>query len=130
MVEQEEYHEEASQYERAPEDFEADFDLSDTQVPEHPVIVDVNGFGEASAELARWELVEDMQDDGEQMEFGADQVAEIIRNHYHSPSFDALRGDGVRSMRLVAPDSLLGAIMPGMEAQMNPDGSAQVDTKN
>lgn len=130
MVEQETYHDEAAQFEEAPDDFEADFSLSDTQVPDNPVIVDVDGFGEASAELARWELVEEMQSDGEQMEFGAGQVAEIIRDHYHSPSFSELRDDGVRNMRLVAPDSLLGAIMPGMEAQMNPDGSAQVDTKN
>lgn len=130
MMEQEEYQEEASEYQRTPDDFEADFDLSDTQVPDHPVIVDVDGFGQASARLVQWEVVEKMQDEGEEMEFGADEVARLIREHYESPSFKELRADGVRSMRMVAPDSLLGAIMPGMDAQMQADGSATVDTKN
>lgn len=125
-----EYQEEASEYERAPDDFEADFTLSDTQVPDHAVVVDVEGFGEASAELARWELVEDMQAEGDEFEFGAEEVARIIRDHYKSPSFKGLRADGVRQMRLVAPDKLLEAIMPGMDTEMQADGSARVDTKN
>lgn len=129
-MEKEEYEQQASDLQKAPDDFEADFNLSDTQVPDYPVIVDVENFGEASAELARWELVEDMQAEGEEFEFGAEEVARIIRSHYHSPSFDGLRAEGVRQMRLVAPDNLLGAIMPGMEAEMQSDGSARVDTKN
>lgn len=130
MMEQEEYQEEASDFERAPKDFDAEFSLSDTQVPDYPVIVDVDGFGEASARLVRWELVEKMEGEGEEFEFDADTVARLIRDHYESPSFKELHADGVRNMRMVAPDSLLGAIMPGMSAQMNADGSATVDTKN
>lgn len=130
-MEQEEYEAEASEYERAPDDFEADFTLKDTQVPDHPVIVDVEGMGEASARLASWGLVEDLQDgDGEAIEFDASTVAQIIRDHYKSPSFEQLHADGVRKMHLVHPDNLLEAIMPGMSARVNPDGSAQVDTKN
>lgn len=132
MSEKQEYVEKASEYEKADSDFEADFDFEDTQVPEHPVVLDVRGMGKASAHIVSWELVEDIQNegDGEEYVFGADKVAEIIRNHYVSPSFDNLRGDDVRTMKLSVPDALLGAIMPGMETSMNQDGSATVDTKN
>ena len=129
-MEQEDYAEEASEYEQAPDDFEAEFDLEDTKVPEHPVIVDVTGHGQASARLVRWEIIEDLQDGGDQLEFDADMVAELLRDHYKSPSFENLRGDDVRHMHLSSPDNLLGAIMPGMDAQIDAQGNAQVDTKN
>lgn len=128
--EQKDYIEETNEYEKAGEDFQADFSLEDTQVPDHPVVVDVEGMGKGSAYLAAWELVEEMQEGGDEYVIDADEVARIVRTHYVSPSFDGLRGEKVRSMKLSVPDSLLGAIMPGMETQMNPDGSARVDTKN
>lgn len=128
--EQQEYVEKASDFEAPESDFEAEFSLEDTQVPDHPVVVDVDGLGKASAWIVAWELVEDMQDEGEQYELDASLVASLIQEHYKSPSFDGLTAEKVRSMKISAPDALLGAIMPGMQTQMNPDGSAQVDTKN
>lgn len=132
MIEQEQYEEAAaeSEYEKPDSDFQADFTLEDTQVPQHPVVVDVPGHGKASAHLVQWSTVEDMQGDAEEYGMESDLVAKVLRDHYVSPSFDGLTGDKVGSMKMSSPDALLGAIMPGMEANMNPDGSAQVTAKN
>lgn len=130
-IEEQDYAEEAQDYERTPKDFEADFDVEDTKVPDYPVVVDVDGMGKASATLASWELIEEMQEDGqEQIEFTSKRVAKVIRDHYRSPDFSALRGNDVKQMHLATPDNLLEAIMPGMSAEMQGDGSAMVDTKN
>lgn len=124
----EEYVEEANEYERAPEGFEAEWDVEDTQVPGHDVVVEVEGRGDASARLVSWAIVEDLQDEGG--EFGAADVAKILREHYKSPSFEGLDADGVRNMKMAEPDRHLDAIMPGMSTEMNADGSAQVDSGN
>lgn len=124
---EEEYVEETQQFERADEGFEADFTVTDTQVPDHPVVVEVPNHGQASAYLAKWELLEEAQE-SENADFGADEVADIIAEHYVSPSFDGLTGDDVRNMHLSSPDHLLEAIMPGMNTSVNSDGSATVNS--
>lgn len=131
-MDESEYKDNAQSYEKTPEDFEPDFDLEDTQVPDHPVVVEVNRLGNASAELVAWEVVENLQDDtdGEGYDFNAERVARLIRRHYEYPDFSKLDGDGVRKMYMTTPDDLLEAIMPGMSAEMDSDGSATVDSKN
>lgn len=131
-MDESEYKDNAQTYRETPEDFEPDFELEDTQVPENAVVVSVSGLGEASAKLVRWEVIETLQHetDGEEIEFEASQVARLIRRHYKAPDFSALDADGVRKMHITTPDDLLEAIMPGMSAEMNPDGSATVDSKN
>lgn len=122
------YAKRAQNFERAPEDFEADVSADDLKVPEHPVIVEPEGYGEASAYLASWGIVEDLQaEQGGGARMTARRVAQILKNHYVSPSFDDLDADDVRSMHFDAPDAFLGAIMPGMDASMNSDGSATIE---
>lgn len=127
-----EYTAKAQSYEKTPDDFEPDFEFEDTQVPNHPVTVEVAGLGEASANLVRWGVLESLQDEsgGETIEFSAEKVARLIRRHYELPDFSTLDAAGVRSMHMLTPDVLLEAIMPGMQAEINPDGSATVDSKN
>lgn len=125
---EEAYAKRAQSYQRAPEDFKSDVDAEDLKVPDYPVIVEPEGYGEASAYLASWGMVEDMQAGQNQqgVTMNARRVAKILRDHYVSPNFENLDADGVRNMHMDAPDKFLGAIMPGMDAEMNSDGSATV----
>lgn len=87
------------EYERAPPDFEADFDTSDAEVPAHPVKVHVEGKGEAAAHLVSEGDVEAFGDEyGDEAEdLGAEAFAELLRQHYVSPSFDDLTAEDIRN---------------------------------
>jgi hypothetical protein len=110
------------------DDFEADWDLDDTQVPDDEQKVEIPGMGEALVYYASEEIAEEMTD-GE-AEFGNGQLAEIIREHYVSPGFDGLDGDDVRGMHLGMTDKLLRAIAPHVDFDVDQSGATATPAGN
>lgn len=105
-------------YERAPADFESEIDTSDSTVPDHPVVVDVPGRGEASAMLLTEEEFERYQDvygkgqDTDVEDIANDVVAAVLREHYESPDFSGLTGEDIDTSPINYYTPFLRAIAP------------------
>jgi|LMAX01.1.fsa_nt_gi hypothetical protein len=122
------------------ENFEADWDLEDTQQAQGVQPIQVEGMGSATAELIDFGTIEyyrrrnqnsaetrgEDTEDGE-AELSPEQMAEIFANQYVSPDFSGLSGDDVRDMKPLAPSRMLEALMgDDVEVEANADGSVNV----
>lgn len=117
--------------EQLPPGFEPDFQEDDCYQATGVQVVEVNGMGEAAAQLVDFGDMFDMGvGGGSEVTITPDRIAEIIRDHYHSPSYDGLTGEKVRKMKPTVPGALLDAIMDddSVDVDMNADGSATVST--
>lgn len=112
-----------SDYERAPDDFESEIDTSDAEVPDHPVIVEVEGHGEASAHLVSEGDIEDYREEygtEDAEEIGNDLIAAVLRENYISPSFDGLTGEDVSQSKAGYYEPFVSSIAPElMESRGN-----------
>lgn len=122
-----------------PPDFEADWGLEDTLQDEGVQIVEVQGMGKATAELVNFGTIYDAQDDPTGARRGSrgggddeatitpDLLAEVISEHYVSPSFEQLTGQKIRQMKPSKPGALLDAITDDdVDVEMSADGTANV----
>jgi hypothetical protein len=122
------------------ENFEAEWDLEDTQQAQGVQPIQVEGMGSATAELIDFGTIEyyrrrnqnsaetrgEDTEDGE-AELSPEQMAEIFANQYVSPDFSGLSGDDVRDMKPLAPSRMLEALMgDDVEVEANADGSVNV----
>ena len=105
-------------YERAPEDFESDIQVDDATVPDHPVVVEVPGKGEASAKLIQQAYLDDLRLEAEEgndaAAFGAEAIVRALKEHYVSPSFDGLTVEDYRASPAGYYDPFFEAIAPAM----------------
>lgn len=107
-------------FETAPENFESDIDTTSAEVPDDPVIVDVEGHGKASAYILSEQDMEDLGDEygsgdsGDLEDVGPEIIAAALREHYVSPSFDGLTAEDVMKSPAGFYGPYLEAIAPAL----------------
>lgn len=118
----------------------ADFDIEDTKQDTGVQEVRVRGYGRAFARKLTFGTMEKYERQsrgggGAGAGLTPSNIAEIFNEHYEDPDFSSanggqgLTGDDVADMPPTTPGFLLDAIADeGMDIEMNPDGSAQIDT--
>lgn len=119
MSDSDDVHETEVAYERAPPDFESDISLDDATVPDDPVVVTVDGKGEASAYLVTQEEINEFakQADANDAEaFAEEAIVELLNRKYVSPSFD-LTVEQYRNGRAGYYEKFFNAIVPDLGNQ-------------
>lgn len=107
-------------YQTVPAGFESDIELDDATVPDDPVVVDVDGHGEAAARLVKQRKLDELRDEASEEDtvenFGAKAVVDILKHHYVSPSFEDLTVKKYRDSPAGYYDPFFDAICPAMTA--------------
>lgn len=112
------------EYDRAPQDFEAELDATAVRVPDHPVFVYPKIKGEVtkcSAELVSQAEVDEYIDEApdaddreaEAGDFGTEAIAELISEKYVSPEFD-LSAEDIKNSPAGYYNDIFSQIVPEM----------------